>query len=37
VRGKNIKVIDVGEEVRHLLAAGDTSLGVNREYAAIPY
>jgi hypothetical protein len=37
VRGKNIKVIDVGEEVRRRLAAGDASLGVNKHHVAIPY
>jgi hypothetical protein len=37
VRGKDIKVIDMGEEIRRQLAAGDTSLGVNEGYAAIPY
>jgi hypothetical protein len=37
IRGKDIKVIDVGEEVRRRLAAGDTSLGVNKEHATIPY
>ena len=37
VRGKNIKVIDVGAEIRRRLAAGDTSLGVNADYAPIPY
>jgi hypothetical protein len=37
VRGKNIKVIDVGEEVRSQLAAGDTSLGVNKQHVPIPY
>ncbi|GEM_PF-809509 len=37
VRGKNIKVIDVGEEIRRRLAEGDTSLGVSKGYAAIPY
>jgi hypothetical protein len=37
VRGKNIKVIDMGEEIRRRLAAGETSLGVNQGYAAIPY
>jgi hypothetical protein len=35
IRGKNIKVIDVGEEIRRRLAAGDTSLGVNEGYKAI--
>jgi len=37
VQGKNIKVIDIGEEIRRRLAEGDTSLGVNKYYAAIPY
>jgi hypothetical protein len=37
VRGKNLKVIDVGEEVRGRLAAGDASLGASKEHAAIPY
>jgi hypothetical protein len=37
VRDKHIKVIDVGDEVRQRLAAGDTSLGVNKGYVAIPY
>jgi hypothetical protein len=37
VRGKNIKVVDVGEEVRRRLTAGDTSLGVNVGPVAIPY
>jgi hypothetical protein len=36
-RGKSIKVIDMGAEVRRQLATGDTSLGENIEYAAIPY
>jgi hypothetical protein len=36
VRGKNIKVIDVGAEVRRRLAAGDTSLGVNAGHKPIP-
>ncbi len=37
VRGKNIKVIDVADEVRRRLAAGDSSLGVNVFHATIPY
>jgi hypothetical protein len=37
VKGKNIKVIDVGAEVRQQLATGDTSLGVNIGHATIPY
>jgi hypothetical protein len=37
VRGKNITVLDMGEEVRRRLAEGDTSLGVNEKYAALPY
>jgi hypothetical protein len=37
VRGKNIKVIDEGEEVRQRLAAGETSIGVNQGYVPIPY
>jgi hypothetical protein len=36
VRGKNIKVIDVADEVRRRLAAGDSSLGVNVGHATIP-
>jgi hypothetical protein len=37
VRGKNIKVIDIGAEVRRRLAAGDTSLGLNKGHAQLPY
>jgi hypothetical protein len=37
IKHKNIKVIDVGEEVRRRLAAGDRSLGVNDGHAPIPY
>jgi hypothetical protein len=37
VRGKTIKVIDTGAEVRQRLGAGDQSLGVNKEHTAIPY
>lgn len=37
VQGKNIKVIDVGEEVRRRLAEGDTSLGFNKDYVGLPY
>jgi hypothetical protein len=37
VRGKDIKVIDVPEEVRRQLAEGDTSLGANVMHATIPY
>jgi hypothetical protein len=37
VRGKNIKLIDVGAEVRRRLAAGDTSLGVNVNWEHLAY
>jgi hypothetical protein len=37
VKGKNIKVLDMGEEIRRQLAAGDTSLGASKGYVAIPY
>jgi len=37
VQGKNIKVIDIGAEVRRRLAAGDTSLGLNKGHEVIPY
>jgi hypothetical protein len=36
-KGKKIKVIDMGEKIRQGLAEGDTSLGANEFYAAIPY
>jgi hypothetical protein len=37
VRGKTIKVIDIGAEVRRRLDAGDQTLGVNKGHTPIPY
>jgi len=37
VEGKNIRVIGMGSEIQNRLAEGDTSLGANRGYIAIPY
>jgi hypothetical protein len=37
VRGKNIKVIDIGAKVRRRLAEGDTSLGINVGHKPLPY
>jgi hypothetical protein len=37
VRGKRIRVMDVGEEVRRRLGEGDPSLGANVGHVPIPY
>jgi hypothetical protein len=37
IQGKDIKVMDVGAEIRRRLSEGDNSLGLSPGYAAIPY